>query len=190
MTVLYLNLLRIGVLLLGIASSAAETKDQDVGFCCKIIESHIPDRISYPKSTIYDESLSSYYSGQESELQPACIFSPTNATEVSVFVKLITSKCCGSSQFAVRSGGHSIWSGAANIGGGITVDMRSMNSLVLSHDKKVASLGAGGIWSEIYEQLVPYNLTVMGGRVAGIGVGGLATGGKFAVCLKSMRGRM
>lgn len=100
-----------------------------------------------------------------------------------MFIKIINRKAGDSARratqprFAIRSGGHTIWGGDANIEGGITVDMRSMNSLVLSPDRKVAMLGVGGIWSEIYEQLVPYNLTVMGGRVAGIGVGGLATGG-------------
>jgi len=148
---------------------------------CRLVESSIPGRISYPDSTVYNESLASYYSGQESELHPGCIFKPASAAEVSQFVKLISrthGPLCTSSQFAIRSGGHTIWTGAANIEGGVTIDMRSMNSLVLSADRKVATLGVGGIWSDIYRQLDPYNLTVMGGRVAGIGVGGLALGGR------------
>lgn len=74
-----------------------------------------------------------------------------------------------------------IWSGAANIQGGITVDMRSMNSIELSDDNKVVSLGTGGLWIDAYAALDPYNLTVMGGRVNGIGIGGLATGGTLIV---------
>lgn len=71
-----------------------------------------------------------------------------------------------------------IWPGSANIEAGITVDLRAMNSTVLNEDKTVLSLGPGGVWSEIYPLLEPHNLTVMGGRVPGIGVGGLATGGE------------
>jgi len=52
-------------------------------------------------------------------------------------------------------------SGAANIEGGITVDIRGLDELVLSEDGKVVSLGAGGVRSSIYEKLVQYNLTVV-----------------------------
>lgn len=177
-------------LLLGIVGATGLSRQTDNIDPCKLIESRIPSRISYPNDRVYNESLSSYYSAQESDLQPACIFTPRDAAEVSAFIKVIAHTCeqtpntAKQPQFAIRSGGHTIWGGAANIEGGITIDMRAMNSVVLSDDKKVASLGPGGIWSEIYEQLVPYNLTVMGGRVAGIGVGGLATGGKFRASLK------
>jgi FAD/FMN-containing dehydrogenase len=143
---------------------------------CKIIDVNIPGRISYPDSTAYNSSVSSYYSDQERDLYPGCIFQPTNTSEVSQFVKLVTA--CEGAKFAVRGGGHTLWTGAANINGGITVDMRSMKDFALSPDKKIALLGAGGIWNEIYPQLVPYNLTAMGGRVPGIGVGGFVTGGK------------
>lgn len=40
-------------------------------------------------------------------------------------------------------------------------------------------IGGGGIWSDIYPQLVPHNPTIMGSRVPGIGVGGFSTGGKY-----------
>ncbi|KAK2616399.1 hypothetical protein QQS21_000640 [Conoideocrella luteorostrata] len=142
---------------------------------CKIIDAKIPGRISYPNSATYNSSASSYYSDQERELHPGCIFRPTTTSEVSQFVKLVTS--CEGAQFAVRGGGHTLWTGAANINGGITVDMRLMKSFALSPDKKIAHLGAGGIWNEIYPQLVPHKLTAMGGRVPGIGVGGFVTGG-------------
>ncbi len=150
---------------------------------CETADSQIPDRISYPDSAAYDASLSSYYSGQEKDLKPGCIFTPESTSEVARFIKLAAARndlAHGSPppQFAIRSGGHTIWTGAANIEGGITVDLRSMNAVVLSEDRTVASLSAGGVWSDIYPQLDPYNLTVMGGRVSGIGVGGFSTGGK------------
>ncbi|KAH9226154.1 hypothetical protein K456DRAFT_1933883 [Colletotrichum gloeosporioides 23] len=146
-----------------------------------LLESLIPNRVAYPETPTYNESISSYYSGQERDIRPGCIFQPETAHEVSQFIKLITRKdaLCSHAppKFAIRSGGHMIWPGSANIDQGITVDLRKLNSLVLNEDKTVASLGVGGIWSDIYPQLVPHNLTVMGGRVTGIGVGGLATGG-------------
>ncbi|KAL8870279.1 MAG: hypothetical protein Q9174_003638 [Haloplaca sp. 1 TL-2023] len=145
--------------------------------CCQIIDSKIAGRIFYPGSTTYDASIASYYGDSERELSPSCIFRPENTSEVQTFVRWVTSGRCKNNQFAVRGGGHTFWSGAANIQPGITVDMRAMNSLQLSADKKIAGIGGGALWDQIYPQLVPYNLTVMGGRIPGIGVGGFATGG-------------
>lgn len=159
--------------LLAAVSSVSATTAQT----CKTLDAKIPGRVSYPDSTAYNSSISSYYSGQERDLNPSCIFRPTSTAEVSQFIKLVTSS--GNTQFAVRGGGHTLWPGAANVDGGITVDMRAMNSLTLSDDHKIAHLGAGAVFSDIYPQLTPYNLTVMGGRVPGIGAGGFVTGGKY-----------
>ncbi|KAH9892197.1 hypothetical protein F4778DRAFT_751205 [Xylariomycetidae sp. FL2044] len=150
----------------------------DVLTGCAAVQAEMPDRVSIPGTTEYNLSISSYYSGQEKDLEPGCIFTPSGATEVSRFITSLTKNGFEYvPQFAIRSGGHMIWKGAANIERGITVDMRAINSVTLTEDKKGAILGAGGIWSDIYTELVPHNLTVMGGRVAGIGVGGLSTGG-------------
>ncbi|KAL4759688.1 FAD-binding oxidoreductase [Aspergillus foveolatus] len=159
--------------LLAVALPAAALVTYDP---CRLVESKIPGRISYPGSTTYNASVSSYYDDQERSLRPGCIFRPTNTSEVSQFVKLMTADK-RKPQFAVRGGGHTLWTGAANIGPGITVDMRLMDQLELSEDKKIARIGGGAVWDHIYPQLVPHDLTVMGGRIPGIGVGGFATGG-------------
>ncbi|KAJ5154997.1 uncharacterized protein N7500_010436 [Penicillium coprophilum] len=143
---------------------------------CKILESKIPGRVSYPGTTSYNASLSSYYSGQERALSPDCIFRPTNTSEVSQFVRLVTSDDY-KTNFAFRGGGHTLWPGAANIDSSITIDMRAINQVDLSEDHRIARIGGGAVWDHAYEQLVPYNLTVMGGRIPGIGVGGFASGG-------------
>jgi len=144
---------------------------------CEAVAAKLPGRISYPDSKTYNLSISSYYGGQERALQPSCVFRPTTTDEVSQFVKIMTSDTC-QSKFAVRGGGHTFCAGAANIEPGITVDMRLMNHIELSKDKKVASIGGGTVWDDAYSQLAPHNLTVLGGRVPGIGVGGFATGGE------------
>ncbi|KAA6409649.1 MAG: FAD-binding domain-containing [Lasallia pustulata] len=54
--------------------------------------------------------------------------------------------------------------------------------MVLNEDQKVPFIGGGGIWSDIYPQLVPHNPTIMGSRVPGIGVGGFSTGGGINFC--------
>ncbi len=160
----------------------AADKRLTISSLCNVLAYDFKDRVFFPNSPPYNASLSSYYSAQESELRPGCIFSPTQTSEVVHFVNLVNpgtnkDKYGSPVPFAIRSGGHTVWSGAANIDGGITIDLRLMNQTILSRDRKIVSLGPGAIWSDVYPKLIPYNLTVMGGRVAGIGVGGFLTGG-------------
>ena len=148
---------------------------------CAIVDTHIPGRITYPGNSSYMQSVSSYYASEErDDAKPSCIFTPTNTAEVSKFVRLVKENTNRYSkpQFAVRCGGHMLFAGAANIHAGITVDMRAMNDFSLSPDNKMASMGGGSIWSDVYPKLDPHNVTVVGARCPGIGVGGFATGGK------------
>lgn len=81
-------------------------------------------------------------------------------------------------KFAVRSGGHSVVPGAANINGGVLIDMVNFNSVEYDANNKVATVGSGLRWKEVYTALDPYNVTVAGGRVLEVGVGGLVLGGE------------
>ena len=38
-------------------------------------------------------------------------------------------------------------------------------------------VGTGLVWDDVYAALEPHNVTVLGGRVPGIGVGGFTLGG-------------
>ncbi|KAK8016706.1 hypothetical protein PG993_014895 [Apiospora rasikravindrae] len=164
---------------------ASPAKASAAANLCDLVASQLPGLVSYPGQTVYNASQDGYYTSNERDLSPSCVFRPTETAQVSQFVKLVAQNGQKDKSgmykplFAVRGGGHTLWSGAANMDGGVTVDMRAMNSLVVSPDQKMVSLGAGGKWSDMYPQLVPYNLTIAGGRVPGIGVAGFALGGKM-----------
>lgn len=81
--------------------------------------------------------------------------------------------------FALKSGGHAAFAGASNIEDGITVNLVNFNEVTLSKDKKIASVGSGNVWGPVYEGLEPHGLTVVGGRLYGVGVGGLTLGGEL-----------
>ena len=81
--------------------------------------------------------------------------------------------------FAVKSGGHASFAGASNIQGGITIDLKNLNEITVSADQTLTRTGAGNRWYDVYSSLTPQNLSVVGGRVAAIGVGGLTLGGGF-----------
>lgn len=165
------------LLLLMIASGVSLRVNQTS--LCQLVDSQIPGRVSYSGSSAYISSQSNYYTGEERDLEPGCVFRPTKTSDVSHFVKLVAaSNSTSTPEFAVRCGGHSFFAGAANIDGGVTIDLRSLDSFELSADQRTASVGGGSVWSEnVYPNLEPHNLTVAGGRITGVGVGGFVTGG-------------
>jgi FAD/FMN-containing dehydrogenase len=94
---------------------------------------------------------------------------------VAITMKIVTALQI---KFAVRSGGHSPTPGFASVGkSGILLDLNALDQTTLSLDQDIAHVEPGTTWDKVYEQLEKQKLTVVGGRVAGVGVGGLITGG-------------
>jgi FAD/FMN-containing dehydrogenase len=90
-------------------------------------------------------------------------------------LKIITT--LGSS-FAVRSGGHNPNPGFASVDEtGVLLDLSPLNQISLSSDKTTALVGTGARWIDVYTTLETEHLTVVGGRVSEVGVGGLILGG-------------
>ena len=178
-------LILITLLVVAVSPTIAAVSNDSVP--CSVLSSILPGKVSYASDATYSDSVRSYWF-EEARLSPDCIVSPTSASEVVLIVKNLAGKRTSNSSFAIRSGGHTPFAGAANIESGVTIDLRAMNYVNLSTDYTVASAGAGSSWDNIYQKLQPLNLTVVGGRVAGLGVGGLTTGGwsmRLAVSLIS-----
>ncbi|KAL9622294.1 MAG: hypothetical protein Q9160_003305 [Pyrenula sp. 1 TL-2023] len=136
------------------------------------------DKVLFPGSAGYNASISSYFSPQAADVHPACFVAPQTVTDVATAVKSLTSSDNDEPfNFAVRAGGHMWFADASSSPDGITIDLRSLNSVDLSPDKSSVSVGAGATWDAIYGKLDPLRLSVAGGRVAGVGVGGLTLGG-------------
>ena len=153
---------------LSVAFSTATNK-------CTYISSFLPAKVLFPNSTLYQASKASYTFTEE-QLNPQCILAPSSSQDVSRIVQTL-----GAAKslvpFAIRGGGHSPIAGAANADNGITIDLRSMDGIALSSDKRVVSVGAGASWGDVYSALLSQNLSVVGGRATGVGVGGFLTGG-------------
>lgn len=81
--------------------------------------------------------------------------------------------------FAIKSGGHARFAGASNADAGVTIDLVRFNAIKLSTDKQSVTIGAGNRWAAVYRALEADNLTVIGGRVATVGVGGVILGGEL-----------
>lgn len=83
-------------------------------------------------------------------------------------------------QFAVKSGGHYSFE-ASNNENGLVVDLAHLNRTTVSSDRKSAIIEPGSRWSSVNPILQEHNVTVPGGRMFGVGVGGLTLGGNFPV---------
>ena len=80
-------------------------------------------------------------------------------------------------QSAVWGGGHMFWPGLANVAAGVAIDLSSITNVTVSPDRKTTSAGGDARWGAIYSQLDARNLSIVGGRVFDIGIGGFALGG-------------
>jgi FAD/FMN-containing dehydrogenase len=78
----------------------------------------------------------------------------------------------------MRGGGHMPIADAANIdSSGVLISSTNLNTLQLSEDKQTMSVGPGPRWGDVFEYMDGTNLTVVGGRLAPVGVPGLLLGG-------------
>ena len=112
------------------------------------------------------------------QVNPSCIVQPYSATEVAKAVTaLVKANKTQSCQFAVRSGGHTTWAGAANIEEGVTIDLSMMNSTTYHAETNTTTVLPGAQWGSVYKVLDPLKVAVAGGRAPSVGVGGLALGG-------------
>ncbi|KAK8043985.1 oxidoreductase [Apiospora rasikravindrae] len=149
--------------------------------CCASLQAIFGNKTILPSTPAYQSSLTSYFSAQAAAIHPACIVAPESAADVASAVQLLTgeSSCLQDEidgnyrPFAVRSGGHATQADAANIDGGVTIDLRRLNSIEVSPDRSTVAIGAGNTWDHVYSHLDPANLCVNGGRTADVGVGGL-----------------
>ena len=70
-----------------------------------------------------------------------------------------------------------MFAGASNIQDGLTIDLTQLNQIQVSPDKTLTAVGSGARWGDVYSHLGEQQLSVVGGRDADIGVGGLTLGG-------------
>ncbi|KAL2059860.1 hypothetical protein VTL71DRAFT_10015 [Oculimacula yallundae] len=142
---------------------------------CTALTTSLGSKVHH-NTSLPDSLFSGYYTLMARSTIPLCIIHPTSAEDVSDAIKIISAHSC---IFAVKSGGHSMFPGAATAKGGIVLDLHLLNGLKLDMETQTAFVGTGNRWGAVYEFLEPSNLTVVGGRVSDVGVGGFLLGGMF-----------
>ncbi|KAJ8113339.1 hypothetical protein OPT61_g4507 [Boeremia exigua] len=131
-------------------------------------------QVEHRTEAAFESFIGNYWSAQQRQITPQCVFKPTKPLDVSTAILISRLTQC---PFAAKSGGHSPVPGGSNIEGGITISFEKLNKISLAADKKTASFQPGHTWYDIYTALEKDEVTVIGGRVASVGVGGLTLGG-------------
>lgn len=128
-------------------------------------------------SAEYERVRYSYWTKAQAEATPACIFQPRAASDVSLALVILLHTQC---PFAIKSGGHGKFHGESSISKGVTIDLANINHITVNEDRTSVTVGPGNRWIDVYSALEPLGLTVIGGRAATVGVGGLLLGGKHS----------
>ena len=92
-----------------------------------------------------------------------------------LLVELITNKYI-QMRSQVKGGGHATNPDFSSTSG-VQISMARFNTVTYNKDAQNADVGAGMIWDDVYAALEPFGVTVVGGRVTGIGVAGFTLGG-------------
>ncbi|KNG89020.1 FAD binding domain protein [Aspergillus nomiae NRRL 13137] len=119
------------------------------------------EKVLARENASYTSFTDSFWSNQQAEVRPSCIFKPGINKDVAIVVLVSRLTRC---PFAAKSGGHAAFRGASSSPGGITIWFTDMNDVSLNDDRSVASIGPGNLWGQVYKALEPYGLAVVGGR--------------------------
>ncbi|ROT37823.1 FAD-binding domain-containing protein [Sodiomyces alkalinus F11] len=150
-----------------------------------VLTTVLGDSVLRPGSEEYDKSNGSYFSAFENEIKPAFIAKPSSPEQVQDLIKALRPHLLsGGCQVAIRGTGHTPIASSANVQNGVTVDTRGLKGITLNGDKSIVELGVGETWATAYTELEKHGLTVAGGRVGRIGVGGLILGGGLSMFSK------
>ncbi len=76
----------------------------------------------------------------------------------------------------MKSGGHTLNPGFSS-SSAIQIALYRFSDISYDPTSHTVTIGSGLIFDDVYAALAPYNITITGGRVSGVGVGGYLLGG-------------
>ncbi|OTA53613.1 putative FAD-binding oxidoreductase [Hypoxylon sp. EC38] len=134
---------------------------ENTGIVCEQLKQSFTTDVFEPNETEYPVLRTKNWS-QTAWRVPACIVQPDNAAELQSVVKTLVNT---NTSFAIRSGGHSPSPWAANIDGGVLIDMSNFNIVEYDSSNNVAIVGSGQTWADVYPRLDQHDVTIVGGRI-------------------------
>ncbi|KAK3313645.1 hypothetical protein B0H66DRAFT_629614 [Apodospora peruviana] len=156
---------------------SATIKKSDATVICEDIDSKISSAsdVIFPIQALSFASATNHWYFSSSQT-PACVLQVGSVADLSTAMKVI-----GASRtpFAIMSGGHASNPGFSSTTG-VHISLSRMDQVVLSPDNKIAEIGVGNHWSDVFKKLEGTGYNVVGGRTLGPGVGGFTLGGGYS----------
>ncbi|KXN81968.1 Bifunctional solanapyrone synthase [Leucoagaricus sp. SymC.cos] len=106
--------------------------------------------------------------------RPACVVVPRKDVDIQLAMAAIYRDRV---RYAVMSGGHTGMTGWNTVQDGVLIYFEKMNNITYDANRNRATIQPGVRWGEALEQLEPYGVAPMGGRLGNIGTGLLLGGG-------------
>ncbi|EGX50845.1 hypothetical protein AOL_s00054g931 [Orbilia oligospora ATCC 24927] len=145
-------------------ASATATK------ACQEISKALPSRVSFPLSITYYNEAREYWSTVLRDLKPACVILPESALDVSAAVTILNKY--PDVKFTARSGGHDPNIGHATVQDGVLISLGKISGTTYDRNRNVALVKPGGEWNEVIAALNKEGVTIVGGRLGIVGIGG------------------
>jgi FAD/FMN-containing dehydrogenase len=143
---------------------------------CLTVQQKYPDiLVLYPGARRYNVTTNDYWSIGCAALKPTCVIYPRSVQQMSNVVKALHEY---DEPFAIKSGGHNPNKWMASVQGGPLVSTSLLNEVVYNQPSQTVRFGPGQAWENVTDALKPYGVTVVGGRIGNVGVGGYMLGGK------------
>ncbi|PPR03987.1 hypothetical protein CVT24_008306 [Panaeolus cyanescens] len=130
--------------------------------------------VYYSGEPRYEQGISHWSSA--STQHSKCVVEPGKEADVAEILKIVGRT---RTPFAVKGGGHGVNPGFSSTPG-IHISMTRFSDIKYQRPTQTAEVGTGLVWDDVYAALEPFNRTVVGGRVSGVGVAGLALGGGYS----------
>ncbi|KAH8109499.1 FAD-binding domain-containing protein [Phellopilus nigrolimitatus] len=171
-------MLVLGIVVLDAFSKPIETEKgvSAANKACQSLEKTFPQLVSFPGSEQFADDVEHWT--VSSEQNATCSIEPRSASDVSTIMQLI-GRTDIRAPFAVKSGGHAYNFGHSSTPG-VQISLSRLNDLVYDEAQGTVTIGMGLTWDQVYERLEPLGVMVAGGRINGVGVGGLSLGGGYS----------
>jgi FAD/FMN-containing dehydrogenase len=145
-----------------------------VGDTCSTVAGTTAIEIKSSPSLQYLQEQDNYWSTGCSALKPSCQLYPTTVQEMAAIVKILNAN---NESFVVKSGGHNANKGFSSIQGGPLISTKNLNEVIFDQESMTVRVGPGNDWEDVHNALEGTNVTVVGGRIGEVGVGGYVLGG-------------
>jgi FAD/FMN-containing dehydrogenase len=131
----------------------------------------LPGKVTQPGDAAYEQNRTVLF--DLADCRPAALVRVATSADIAQVIDFARE---GGIDLAVRGGGHSS-SGHGTVDGGVVIDLRDLDEIVVDEATGTVWVGGGATVGAVLKALEPYGLVIGFGDSADVGVGGIVTGG-------------